>query len=313
MQVLEEVVCNLCGSGAAKTLYRVAEFGIVRCRQCGLVYVSPRLPAERLKREVYDEGYFDAQRGYGIADHFGAGSAEAERRAGELLAEVERIMKPPGDILDVGSAGGFFPAAAARGGWNARAVEIAPTAAEFARKNFGLEVFEGEITDAPYDDETFDAVTMFDVIEHLTNPYAALRKAFRLLRRGGRIFIVTPSFDSLPRRILGADWGLLAPEHHLYYFTPATLRKLVEIAGFKVEKITLPSFGLADLFLTASTLRRAGFRVDDDARRRMRRSLGAIRDRLHGFVNDVDVRVLKPLLPRAPGNAIHLVALKQPV
>src|SRR3972149_3651234 len=85
MTNLEEVPCDLCGSAARKTLYDKRPFGIVQCSECGLVYVSPRLPACSLKDEVYDEAYFDAGRGYGLANHFGEGRREAMRRAKGIL------------------------------------------------------------------------------------------------------------------------------------------------------------------------------------------------------------------------------------
>ncbi|MFH1538258.1 MAG: class I SAM-dependent methyltransferase [bacterium] len=307
---LEKTNCDLCGSGEKMLLYDKSPFLIVRCAECGLVYVSPRLSVRALKEEVYDEAYFDAERGYGLAGHFDEGRREAARRAREILAWVERSAKR-GRLLDVGCAGGFFLDAARRRGWEVRGVEFATSAAALAREAFGLDVFEGEITDAPFEEASFDVVTLLDVIEHLTSPAAGLKKARALLRPGGKLFVITPNFDSLSRRSHGKNWGLLEPEHHLYYFTPKTIDRMTAGAGFKVERIFFRELGIAELLLSAATLGKVGFKVDAESKRNLRERLGGIRDSVGNVVRFADRNLLKPLFPKIEGTAIYLEAIAE--
>ena len=189
-------------------------------------------------------------------------------------------------------------------------MEISSFAASYARENLKLDVFEGEVTDAPFPDETFDVVTMLDVIEHLSDPASSLRKIYRLLKPGGWLYVVTPNFDSIPRRILGANWGIITPEHHLYYFTENTLREMIATAGFQIHHIRYPAIGIADLFLSAGALQRIGIPISRERKNNLRKCLGGARNAIRNAVNLIDEKVLKPLLPHTPGVAVHLFAQK---
>ncbi|MFQ5845460.1 MAG: class I SAM-dependent methyltransferase, partial [Planctomycetota bacterium] len=83
--------------------------------------------------------------------------------------------------------------------------------------------------------EPFDVITFWDVLEHLANPRAALEAAFRRLRPGGLVLLSLPNFASYQARHFREDWYALSLPHHLYHFTPATLTKLLEAAGFRVR------------------------------------------------------------------------------
>jgi ubiquinone/menaquinone biosynthesis C-methylase UbiE len=85
---------------------------------------------------------------------------------------------------------------------------------------------------ALFDDESFDIVCMFDVIEHVLDPVAVLRGARRVLRAEGVLLLNTPNFNALSRFALGSEWSVISPAEHLYYFTEATLRQGLACAGF---------------------------------------------------------------------------------
>ena len=307
---LEAPNCNLCGSSEAKELMRKPPHRIVQCVRCGLVFVSPRPTAKYLKEKIYDREYFNAARGYGLTDHLGRGKKEIRRRAAAILDRIER-NSPRGSLLDVGCAGGFFLDAARERGWNTKGVEISSFAATFARENLKLDVFEGEVTNAPFPNASFDVVTMLDVIEHMPDPVASMRRIYDYLKPDGWLYVVTPNFDSLPRRILGANWGIITPEHHLYFFTAVALKQMITNSNFRIHRVHYPAVGIADLFLSVGTLQRIGIPVNAEKKLSLRKHLGGTRNAIRNAVNIFDEKILKPLLPGAQGVAIHLLAQKK--
>jgi 2-polyprenyl-3-methyl-5-hydroxy-6-metoxy-1,4-benzoquinol methylase len=90
----------------------------------------------------------------------------------------------------------------------------------------------GTATDIDGSDGPFDAVTMFDVIEHLVDPMDALRRIRSVLRPGGLLVVTTPNINALSRWALGTQWSILSPLEHLYHFSDLTLGKALQRAGF---------------------------------------------------------------------------------
>jgi SAM-dependent methyltransferase len=197
---------------------------IVRCRRCSLVYANPRRADEAVHAsyiEVVDELYL----------------AERDGRVLTFQRHLEPIeaMLGPGDgrrLLDVGCHIGVFVEIASARGWNAWGVEPSRWAAEQARAR-GLQVVTGTLSDAGFEAGSFDVVTLWDVIEHLTDPASELRQIWQLLRPGGLIAVHTMDIESLLARLLGARWPWLM-EMHLYYFSPATLSALLKRVNFQV-------------------------------------------------------------------------------
>ncbi len=245
---MEHVACNLCGSKRSKirfpstlgdgegndlSAFRCTSNGyglhhtIVQCLDCGLVYANPR----------YDSGEMLAK--YETVED----PLYVEEREGRVLTferhlrPLEEIIPPkPGRrLLDVGCHIGVFVEIAARHGWDAWGVEPSHWAAAQAQAA-GLQVVEGTMATAGFDDGFFDVITLWDVIEHLEHPSAELGQVHRLLKPGGVIVAHTMDLDSPFARLMGRRWPWLM-EMHLYYFTRQTLTLLMEKAGFQVLAI----------------------------------------------------------------------------
>jgi 2-polyprenyl-3-methyl-5-hydroxy-6-metoxy-1,4-benzoquinol methylase len=158
-------------------------------------------------------------------------------------------LKAPGKLLDVGCSYGAFMQMARDAGWNVTGVELNTKTAEFARDERGFEVFNGTIEQAAYPDGTFDAVTMWDVIEHLDDPVATLKEVHRVLVPGGLFFVFTINQQSLLNttgqllyRMSLRRWkhlmALFYDIHHNFFFSPDTIRMTLERSGpFKIEEI----------------------------------------------------------------------------
>ncbi|MCC6405750.1 MAG: class I SAM-dependent methyltransferase [Planctomycetes bacterium] len=264
----EHVVCPMCAldrpAPYRARMYRIGEtrFDLVRC-PCGFVYVDPRPDGPTLGKMYDDADYYTD--GYNL----GVETENYFERRDELLvhydgvvAELERTICKPGDLLELGSAGGFFLEAARRRGWRVKGIEISPPAVEYSRREMKLDIHSGDLFEAPFAPRSFDLVVADNVLEHTTNPQKVLEKLRSLLKPGGRVLVIVPSYVNspffrlilflqrvVPRRFLGEQLVKilkLDPDadpkgggypYHILEFDRATLTALVKRAGFEVERV----------------------------------------------------------------------------
>jgi 2-polyprenyl-3-methyl-5-hydroxy-6-metoxy-1,4-benzoquinol methylase len=197
---------------------------IVRCNGCGLIYQNPQ-PDPDCLLEAY-EGVEDTR-----YEDEREGRVHTFRRA---LQELEEHV-PAGRLLDIGAHIGVAVEVARERGWDAMGVEPSRWAASVASSR-GLPVVNGTLDDLPGTVPTFDAVTIWDVIEHLPDPLGELRRIRPLLRPDGVIAISTMAVDAPVARLMGRHWPWYM-QMHLYYFSRRTLSRLVEQAGYEVIEI----------------------------------------------------------------------------
>jgi SAM-dependent methyltransferase len=145
--------------------------------------------------------------------------------------ELARGVPPPGRLLDVGCAEGYFLDAAAEVGWETYGVELSECAGSRALAK-GHRVLFGEVSDAGWADGFFQVITLWDVLEHLDEPQTALRKLSELLAPDGLLLVMTPDLSSTVARALGERWWSVV-DMHLHYFTPRTLTLLLRRCGLR--------------------------------------------------------------------------------
>jgi SAM-dependent methyltransferase len=145
-------------------------------------------------------------------------------------------LRPGGRLLDVGAGTGVFLNEMRRyGAWDVKGVELNEAAAEQGRTKFGLDVFRGQVEDAPWPAGSFDVVTLWDVLEHLPDPRGALGRIRTLLSEEGYLICSVPNGGSLDARLFGRYWiGLDAPRH-MSVFNLKSLRRLLGETGFELE------------------------------------------------------------------------------
>ena len=204
---------------------------IVRCAGCGLRFMSPQPTADELA-DLYGETYYvsvdSRERGY---DGYVTEAENWRRTFRDRLGDLPRV---PGRLLDVGAATGFFVEQARATGWEAIGVEPSEWAAAYARNELGVDVRSGTLESLQFPDETFDVVTMWEVIEHLPDPRTTLGEVRRILRPGGRLVLSTPDAGSLAARLSGRRWlGWRKVPEHVFFFDRANLDRLLGQSGFK--------------------------------------------------------------------------------
>jgi 2-polyprenyl-3-methyl-5-hydroxy-6-metoxy-1,4-benzoquinol methylase len=231
------VPCNLCGSDQRHPHCPENGLGLVKCPQCGLVFVSPRANPRQLYA-LYDETYFrnNDSGTVGYTDYI-KDEANIRKTFAGRLARLERFIKP-GRLLDVGCAAGFFLSEAHKRGWQVEGLDVSGFAVDYVKRCLGLDARQGTLSELDFQPESYDAIAMWDVIEHVPDPKAYFRKAAELLHPGGVLALAAPDVDSLPARLTGKRWvGYKLAEEHVYYFSATTLSRMLNDVGFDVLNV----------------------------------------------------------------------------
>ncbi len=226
-QNMEYIRCNLCEADNTKIYYHKDGMNIVECKECGLIYVNPRINDPN-PNNIYDSEYFDY---YFLTSHAN------KKTFAHRLKLLEKYYPQKGDILDVGCSIGDFLEVAKSRGWNPSGIDVSPFLHDWVKENLGFEIQIGDFLEAPYEDDSFDVVHMGDSIEHMLDPSAALEKVRRVLKKDGIGYVRVPDAKAISPRIFGINWIQLKPTEHLFYFTRATMRKMLEQKGFRVLKM----------------------------------------------------------------------------
>ncbi|MFY9607523.1 MAG: class I SAM-dependent methyltransferase [Blastocatellia bacterium] len=218
---IPRAVCPACTVASSEFVLEGDEgIRLMRCGSCSLVFHSTFTDEAEL-REYYDD-YYDGENL--------AFSPITDSRFRGLLRSLESYRQS-NHILDVGCGSGHFLKVAIEMGWKAHGTEIASSAFEQLSR-LGINSFCGKLECANYSGESFDVVYCSEVIEHLVDPMTLLREIGRILRPGGLLYLTTPNFDSLSRRLLGSKWRVIGKEH-ICYFTPGSLARAMREAGFQ--------------------------------------------------------------------------------
>lgn len=274
---MRSVACALCGSGDAAPILQLGDlsyevpgsFRLVRCEHCQLIYVDPRPSPEELARyyppeysafrkAIEDERWF-------LMRWMRRRNIRRRRRAVEAYTRHR-----PGQLLDVGCSTGIFLAEMRDAGWHVTGIETSSPAAEYARERFGLDVMQGTLEGSRLPANSFDAITLWDVLEHTDSPLEALHAANQLLRPDGIVVATVPNYDSLDRRLFGPAWIGFDVPRHLTVFTPDTLSRSLLRAGFDVLHLRC-DFGGYFTF-AASVHRWANTQITSTALRRIVRT-----------------------------------------
>ena len=173
---MKYINCNLCNSNEYKLFKEIDGYRLVKCRNCGLVYLNPR-PSQQEIKEKYSVEYHIKRLLKGETKT----AKEIEGRINKNIGRAEEIVSQfgnKGKLLDIGCSDGFFITCLRRYGWDVSGVDISEWATEFARKKLELNVFTGTVEDIQYN-EKYDIITMYHILEHFPNPIESFKKSFR--------------------------------------------------------------------------------------------------------------------------------------
>ena len=247
----EDVPCPLCGSWRIMLLHDHMEWRlytekarVVQCVDCAFVYLSPRLQHNMdnftFTQTYRDNHYLPCQEGFGLIRDGIVDDRYLAEFYQEQLEEVGRARKL-NRILDVGCAVGLFVRAAQNAGWEASGGDVSEPLVKYGRTKLGLQLHCGDLQSAGYPDNWFDAVVLWDVVEHLLDPLGELAEIRRVLRPGGRLILQTPNVDSITHELLGNQWDMFVTDHFVY-FSISTLTRALTQTGFCIDKVAVFNF-----------------------------------------------------------------------
>lgn len=240
----DEVVvtpCPFCGADKSTLIYvEHGVIGVSQCRDCSLIYTSPRLPSPE---QIY---WGDSALYYEEARLIFEGKATHHRDRNYLgeIKSIERHRKG-GRFLDVGCNIGMLLRLAEKRGWDVVGLEPSPSLASLADKH-GFEIYNcflHEVSDR--ENSTFDVVAFSDVFEHISEPLPFLREAARLMKDDGVLYVKVPNakwsiFKQEMLALIGRhpNQGLWDAYEHVVHYTEGTLTRMLEKGGFHVREIS---------------------------------------------------------------------------
>jgi len=232
--------CPLCEGGDSRVFERVTltrgpaagSYELRQCVACELIFVDPRLEDPILATLYVEDFYFSTGWPYRSIAELVIQQIQRTRQR-----RVQRYV-PSGSLLDVGSGDGRFVHHMASQGWQATGIDFSAAALTLAQSQ-GTEgrFLYGSLFDHDFEPESIDLVTLWQVLEHIGEPGEFLRRCHDLMRPGGVFVAAVPNIEGLSARLTGERWWGLDVPRHLVHYSPGTLCRGLEQAGFTVMKV----------------------------------------------------------------------------
>lgn len=221
------VKCYLCGREKASLIQKEGSWDILQCKYCGHVYLSP-LPDELFLKKHY-QSYLPLDQIKTQQWQFMMSGIFA--RSLTLLDKLYKHKR--GKLLDIGCGHGFFLEMAKEKGWDVYGLDLCQQAIEYARLR-GLNVANVGLFEKGYQENEFDVITMFYVLEHLPNPTHYLHEIYRILKPGGTLLLRVPHTTPIVRilKVLRIPNKLYDAPSHISDFSPATVKTILNNSGF---------------------------------------------------------------------------------
>lgn len=230
---MEKVNCDLCGSTRCDQLFELYDYwhdrkdlkgNYVRCLGCGLIYQNPRRTSDELG-DIYPISYFTYNQATDLFSSWGL-----KRRCNTVLRH-----KKGNNLLDIGcSTGTFLQKMRDWHGWNVTGIELNDNAADMGRKRFNLNIYTGTLEHHKFNENMFDAITLWDVLEHQHSPINTLREINRILDTNGILVLRVPNESSWDARLFGKYWAGYDCPRHFYVFNKKTITIMLQKCGFTI-------------------------------------------------------------------------------
>jgi len=253
-QMVSRVTCPICDIDDANWVFEKEGFDFVKCRHCGLLFANPQL-----KPDVAESFYRKSKTAANWIN-VQAGAKEqdwnSQKKYVPALKELQALKPAGGRLLDVGCSIGQFLNISKEFGWAGEGIELNHDAAEYARREFGLTVYEQKLEQLEQDEGAYDLITLWGVLEHLNDPNMMLQTVHRFLKKDGLLLLFVPNGHSLIVRLTREHNSTVSGRAHLWYFTPKTIGKILAKNGFnkKIEFSVLPQLHEIQHFLQYNTM-----------------------------------------------------------
>lgn len=233
---LSSFKCKICDHTSFKLWGKNETDILYQCRYCGIVFFYPYPTQEKL--DIFYSDQYHKKRGYD-----GSTSAGVLRRKmyDKDIDELQKyVLIHQGKFLDIGCAEGIY-LSLLDNSWDKYGIDVSREAVEVAEQR-GIKASTQDISE--FEDVFFDVIHMRGVFEHILEPMPFLYKAYKKLKKGGYLVISnTPNISGIVPRIYREKFRLILPNEHVNYYSPETMRFLMNKIGLQIVKITYPYFG----------------------------------------------------------------------
>ncbi|VVB86552.1 Ubiquinone biosynthesis O-methyltransferase [uncultured archaeon] len=239
---MEKLNCILCNSNDYEAIIETKDFryhlsddifNVVKCRNCGLVFLNPR-PEKDEMGKFYPSGYYNASPG------------KSEKAFCNFVnrSKINKIkeLKQHGRILDIGCGNGDFLSVFSPEEWELYGIEPNPVGYNLTRRRTKINTLNETLAGCKFPDNFFDVITLWHVLEHIYEPNEELKEIGRILKDDGILVVSVPNINSLGFKLGKKHWLHLDSPRHLHHYNPETIDKIVNKNGFKIFKMTFPMF-----------------------------------------------------------------------
>ena len=235
--------CPNCNSNNFKKELNKDHLDIVKCNNCDLVYTNPIFDEEHYLEIYKATEYQEVVKDLGEKSH----EYRVKRFGRERVKAIERYLTNKNSdvsLLDVGCSTGFFVEAANELEWDAKGIDLNPSAIDFG-KSRGLNLEQVELSKLSSKNK-YDVITLYDVLEHLVDPSDIIKQVRERLANDGLISMYVPNYDSASRVLMGKDAHFIWPSHHLTYFTIKTISDFLQKRSFEILEIKTEGLDIFD-------------------------------------------------------------------
>ena len=221
--------CPSCGSEHTRPYFSDNDWNLIECRNCRLVFLDAMPDRDKLT-QLYEDQYIGATEGY---------FKKVDKKLKRARRRVQQIIRQsPGApqatrLLDIGCNGGFLVEQARRAGFDVIGIDPDAGAIGFARRHFPDCTFVNAfLRDFDLEGRAFDAVYCSEVVEHDPDPNGFAELLAATLAPGGLLYLTTPDIRHWRRPRALEKWDGYDPPYHCLYFSPPSLKHLLERHGF---------------------------------------------------------------------------------
>lgn len=222
--------CPVCGKEDYNTWGKVNQYSILRCKDCGLGVTWP-FPSEEEMAKVNQETYQVEER----IHIYLTKQLFFETRYRQYASRIKNFVTT-GRLLDIGCNIGLFLKVAREEGFSPTGIEINKRCAYFGREKYNVEIFSDYLENIKFASDSFEVITLFDVLEHIPNLSEFIEEVRRIIKPGGLVLVQSPNLNSLMAKLNKSNWFWLCPPDHLFHFSPGNLSTLLEDHGFIIMK-----------------------------------------------------------------------------
>jgi len=227
--------CPLCDHNSSIPLFGIDGYRVVKCEKCSFCFLNP-LPSLESIKSFYSDKYFDS------SNELSKGYSQYRNMDEYRVVTFKKILSSipwktkKKRLLDLGCGEGYLMEAASSIFDHVEGIDISHEACEKVKEK-GFVCHEGDLNDIAFPENSFDAVCISDVLEHIPFPKKMMKRVAQILKPKGELFIITPNIDSFVARLSGKRWISFKFPEHIAFYSPSTIRFLLNNTGFELIKI----------------------------------------------------------------------------